>query len=31
MVIEKYPWNTGWIKNILVNNVIVGAVSFINK
>lgn len=31
MVIKKYLWTTGWIKNILVSNVMVGAVSNTNN
>ena len=31
IVIEKYLWTIGWVKDILVSNVIIGAVSVINK
>lgn len=31
IVIEKYLWTTGWVKDILVSNVFIGAVSVINK
>lgn len=31
IVIEKYLWATGGVKDILVSNVIIGAVSVINK